>query len=150
MKNNKGLSTIVTTLIIILLALVAIGIIWSVVRGLADETKKGVADSTMCRDIEFAIQKVDSNASSTTSLTLKRYARGTNEEVGAKVMFYTDTGNSEVKTFGENFKPIETKTDDFDLTSLSPEEITKVEVTPFFYDDNGKETLCSSQPAVEI
>ena len=35
-SNKKGLSTVVTTLIIILLVLVAIGIVWVVIRGVIE------------------------------------------------------------------------------------------------------------------
>ena len=42
MKDNKrGLSTVVTTLIIVLLVLVAIGIIWGVVNNLVQENLEG-------------------------------------------------------------------------------------------------------------
>ena len=45
-KNKRGMSAIITTLIIIALALVAIGIIWFVIQNVLSSTKSEVTQGT--------------------------------------------------------------------------------------------------------
>jgi len=158
MKNKKGLSTIVTTLIIILLVLVAIGIIWSVVKGLLDDSKDDISNSQQCLDIEVTVSKLSpANATSETNLTLKRTSTGMSDGVGTKVVFYSANGNTGVEYFGGAasptlLEPFETITESFDLSaeSIADEAITSIELIPFFYDDNGAEVLCQTQTVEEI
>jgi hypothetical protein len=63
MKNNKGLSQVVTTLIIILLVLVAIGIIWGVVSNLLDKSKITISSSTRCMDLDVKATKIEATTS---------------------------------------------------------------------------------------
>ena len=58
MRNNKGLSTVVTTLIIILLVLVAVGIIWGVVNNLLNKTKGKIQSSAECFDLDVSAVNV--------------------------------------------------------------------------------------------
>ncbi len=160
MKNNKGLSTIVTTLIIILLVLVAIGIIWSVVKGLLDDSKDDISNSQQCLDIEVTVSKLSpTNATSETNLTLKRTSTGMSDGVGTKVVFYSEDGNTGVLYFGGEsdptlLEPFETSTETFDLVNddaaIAGDEITQIELIPFFYNDNGAEVLCQTQTVKEI
>jgi len=55
MKSKKGLSTIVTTLIIILLVLVAIGIVWMVVRGTIESGAGQVDVRAKCLQLDLEI-----------------------------------------------------------------------------------------------
>jgi hypothetical protein len=158
MKNNKGLSTIVTTLIIILLVLVAIGIIWSVVKGLLDDSKDDIANSQQCLDIEIDVSRLTpTTAGAENNLTLKRTSTGMEESVGVKVVFFSANENTEVLYFGLATNPtkldrFETKTYTFDLSnsSINGEEITQVELIPFFNDESGAEVLCQTQTTKEI
>jgi len=47
-SNKKGLSTIVATLLIILLTLVAVGIIWVVIRGVVRDSTDQVDIDSKC------------------------------------------------------------------------------------------------------
>jgi flagellin-like protein len=49
--EKKGLSAVVTTLIIILLVLVAVGIIWVVVRNVVEEGGSTIDLSVKCLDV---------------------------------------------------------------------------------------------------
>jgi hypothetical protein len=159
MKNKKGLSTIVTTLIIILLVLVAIGIIWSVVKGLLDDSKDDISNSQKCLDIEIEVSKLNTtNATAATGLTLKRTSTGMEDPVGAKVVFYSADGNTQPLYFGGSTDPkllerFETATEGFDLISegsIANDEITQIELIPFFYDESGAEVLCQTQTVKEL
>ncbi len=58
MKKTKGLSTIVATLIIILLVLVAVGIIWVVVRNVIEGGAQQIQGSNDCLAVEVKPTKV--------------------------------------------------------------------------------------------
>ncbi len=53
--KNKGLSTIITTLLLILLAIVAIAIIWTIVRGFIEKEseKSGIKASLLTERVEI-------------------------------------------------------------------------------------------------
>ena len=51
--NKKGLDAIVTTIIIILLALVAIGIIWAVLRNVVQQGADQVDNNAKCISVDL-------------------------------------------------------------------------------------------------
>jgi hypothetical protein len=149
MKDKKGLSTIVTTLIIILLTLVAIGIIWAVVSNLLSKSSGTVEATTKCLDVDIRATKVVENEADlgNYSVTLKRSASGDNNEMFAKVVLFSATTNSEVLDFNQGLTPLETQTMIFDTTT---ENATKIEVTPYYIDANNKEKLCTITTTLEF
>lgn len=149
MRNKKGLSTIVTTLIIILLVLVAVGIIWSVVKGLLDDSKDDIANSQKCLDIEFSISRLEvSNVTENHSITIRRSPTGMEDNVGVKVLVYTGADNSDLMIFGgdspEYFGLGEVKTYNMPLEDLAGESITQVDMIPYFIDEAGSEVVCQT------
>lgn len=58
MENKKGLSTIITTLLIILLVLVAIGIVWVVVQNILTTGTENVGLLSQCPMIQLQIKGV--------------------------------------------------------------------------------------------
>lgn len=151
MKNNKGLSTVVTTLIIILLVLVAVGIIWGVVNNLLGKSKSTIESSTKCLDLEVRANKViewddnDTLGAGDYNITLKRTASGEDEVVYTKLVLYSATGNTPVIDFGVSLLPLETKTQW--ITSEQTSNFTegnKIEVTTYYLDESGNEKLCPS------
>lgn len=145
MKNKKGLSTVVTTLIIVLLVLVAVGIIWGVVNNLLGKSKGTIETSTKCLDLDVKATKViEVNATSDPgvyNVTLQRSASGDDESIYAKIVLYNANGNSGVIDFSQSLLPLETKT----VQITDPSNLTganKVEVTSYYLDDNGNEKLC--------
>lgn len=149
-KNSKGLSGIVTTLIIILLTLVAVGVIWGVVSNLLGKSTGTVSTSSKCLDVEVRATKViNSSSDGNYNVTLKRSSTGDEEGVGAKVVFYSDTGNSDPFDFGDTLIPLEVSTKE--ITGTGVTNADKVEVTVYFIDEeSGKETLCSSSTSFEF
>ena len=72
-RNKRGLSTVVTSLIIILLVLVAIGIIWVVVRGMITTSSGQIDIKSRCLEIDV---RAISDVVSTQAVTIKREAGG--------------------------------------------------------------------------
>ena len=140
MKNKKGLSTVVTTLIIVLLVLVAVGIIWGVVNNLLSKSKTSIETGTKCLDLDItAVKVINTTTSGDYDVTLRRGASGDDEEIYAKIVFYNDSTNTAVLDFTEGLTPLETNTLNMSTELLNA---NKVEITPYYMDDNGNDALC--------
>ncbi len=138
MKYTKGLSTVVTTLIIVLLVLAAIGIIWNPIRELLTKSGSSI-EQTRCLDVDLRAEKVVNTSATDYSVTLRRTATG-DGEFGAKLMLFDAAGNAggieDSKTL---FKPLELKI----VNITGPADSVKVEITPYFVDgDTGEKKLC--------
>ena len=149
MKNNKGLSGIVTTLIIILLVLGAVVVISPVIKKLVSGTSSQLGDAQTCTAITFAVQKViNANYTATNgnmyyNVTLQRQSGGPDTAVGAQLIFY-DNGVSVSPSpidFGKTFKQYDTNTARIDSGSAS--NSTEVEVIPYYLDSSNNKHLCS-------
>ncbi len=144
LNNKKGLSAIVTTLIIILLTIVSIGIVWVVVRNVLTGGTENVDWNAKC--IEASAMPIRLNCSgtpATCTVALKRQGAGTDALGGAKLVFKNDTAGltSAVLTFtGDIPALVETKT----THPTAIESATKVEVTPYFTDTGGNPHYCTT------
>lgn len=148
MKNKKGLSGIVTTLIIILLVLVAIGVIWTVVSNLLDNSTNKITQANKCLDIDVRATKVVEGTDSY-NVTLKRSATGEGE-VSAMVVVYSEDANTEPMDFVQVLTPLATVTNNVDPTNFV-DNATRIEVTPYFLDpETNKQTLCSTTTKFEF
>lgn len=142
-QDKKGLSTIVTTLIIILLVLVAIGIVWVVVRGVVEEGTSEIDIKVKCIDVNVRATAVANCVGdpAVCDVTLTRGAGG-DAIGGVMLVFYegttaTATPHNEVGDIGALGS----------TTALAvPTGLTtpdRIEVTAYFTDDQGKDQLCS-------
>lgn len=154
-KNNKGLSTIVATLIIILLVLVAVGIIWVVVRNVIQGGVKQIDINSKCLNIEIsptkancAVNASDGGNTGVCNVTVTR-STGSDEIGGVKLVFTNDGGESNwIETVSGNIGALATKTVANINTGIS--NVSKVEVLVYFVDDSGNEQLCSSSSPLEF
>jgi len=147
MKNNKkGLSTVVTTLVIILLVLVAIGIIWIVVRGAIEEGTGAIDSSVKCLEIDVIATSVICSSDmgfDICNVTLDRSATG-DDMGGVKLVFKNTTSSTSgsVITITQNIAPLGGYAMKHINTTLSAPD--KVEVTVFLLDEAGEEQLCTT------
>jgi flagellin-like protein len=133
--NKKGLSEVVTTLIIILIALVAIAAVWLVISNMISKGSSQIGLEQFSIDINFI------SASRTTediSLTVKR-AVGAGNMTGLKFII-SDGSNSEEFTKEGRLLELQEKTFVVVLTSLEMENVETVSVAPIFI-RNGEEVL---------
>jgi len=139
MRNKKGLSAIITTLMIILIVLVAVGIIWVVVRNVVEEGAESIDISTKCLAFNVQAVSVVNTSLTTYDVTLNREAGG-DDMGGLKVVFFNSTSNSQVLDFGTTIDALGTVTRNIDpgITNAN-----KVEFTVFVLDASGNEQLCS-------
>jgi flagellin-like protein len=140
MKNNKGLSAVVTTLIIILLTIVAIMIIWGVVRGLLDNSSNTIDKSTKCLEIDIQATKVINTSDGNYSVTVTRTAGGEDIIEGLEIILSSDTDASDVLDTAEGFAPMNMKT--YSIYKLGLANVTTARVSAYFTDDNGEKQRC--------
>lgn len=139
MENKRGLSAIVATLIIILLVLVAVGIIWVVVRNVIQEGAEQVDISTKCIAIDVRAVSVNETTSGNYSVTLRRVAGG--EAIGGvKVALFNATANSGVLDGFLDLEELETRTE---TVIAGINNADRLEFTVYFTDASGNEALCS-------
>ena len=150
MEGKKGLSTVVTTLIIVLLVLAAIGIIWNPIKDLLTSSEDSFSQ-TKCYNVDIqAVKVINTTVDGTTyNVTLKRSATG-DGEFGAKLVLYDAEGNTGgLKDAGVYLGPLEQAVVvnlDGGITGAS-----KIEVNPYFIDEtSGEEVLCSTSSQKEF
>jgi hypothetical protein len=148
--NKKGLSTIVATLLIILLTLVAVGIIWVVIRNVVQGGTDKVDVDTKCIQSNVVATNVQNNSGADSlDVTLSRQG-GTDEIGGVKLVFMNDSETtSYVANVPGNIAPLSTVTKNVSISS-DLVNISKVNVVVYFLDDSGKEQLCSNSNPFEF
>ncbi len=139
-NNKKGLSTVLTTLIIILLVLVAIGIVWVVIRGVLETGTGDIGTSVKCLDVDVKATKVECTVG-LCNTTVERSAGG--EDIsGINLIFSEEDGEANfVRDVIGNIAPLESKTElNVDTGLTTP---NKVEVAVYFTDESGEKQICS-------
>ena len=143
MENRKGLSAVVTTLIIILLVLVAVGIIWVVVRNLVESGAEQIDVSTKCIAVDVrAVSVVPvSGEDGNYTVSLNRQAGG--EDIGGvKINVFNDTDSSGVIDFNNSIEVLNTETEKVATEGVT--DANKIQFTVFFLDASGNEQLCTT------
>ncbi len=130
--NKKGLSTIIATLLIILLVLVATGIVWTVVKGVINKNSELVTLGKFTLDLE--IVSVTQNEEGTNVKVRRNPGEG---EISGLVFSIIDN-NGEGYTFpmpGETIDQLEVKVFVLDYDGT----IASISVAPIFLTESGKE-----------
>lgn len=117
--NKRGLSGVVTVILIILLVLVAIGIIWSAIRPPIQETGDRLSGDCLTLNVEAVSCKPNGVNPNAWDVTFRRNA-GAGSLTGIKLIFTDDSGADAGTTF---ISP----TDGGALTELATQTMT---VTP--------------------
>jgi flagellin-like protein len=144
-KNSKrGLSAIVTTLIIILLVFIAIGIVWVVIQDVIKGGTESIDYQSQCLEIGLSVSQAQVLSATTISVAVTRSARGEAID-GVKVTIPQDDGTwSQVVTVPGDIEELVTSSlgilNFAGNTSLV--DPTGVTVTPYFVDGVGNEILC--------
>jgi hypothetical protein len=152
MKNKKGLSTIVATLIIILLVLVAVGIIWVVVRNVLEGGAGQITSGYECTNAVVKPTKVTCDVGTggigndgRCDVTVTRSAGG-EEFAGIKIIL-TNAEENHIEDVENNMNELETKTES--ITS-GLDNVTRVDVAVYFEDESGNEIICDSSGYMNI
>jgi len=94
MKNNKGISSIIATLILLLLTIVLVGIVWAVVSGIVNTTSQGATAGAQCVHSAIDITSATCKASiGDCNVTVQR-TLGTDTIGGVRLVFSNVAGSS--------------------------------------------------------
>jgi hypothetical protein len=138
-EEKRGLSTIVVTLIIILVSLVAVGVIWIVVRNVIQTGSQQISMGQFSLDAKIMNVNLENN-SNNINLTVKRNP-GEGGFNSLKFIFY-DGKNSEVITQVASLSELEERRFSFHLNILNVSQLMSISIVPVFV-QNGKETVGS-------
>ena len=151
-NNKKGISAIVATLMIILLAIVAFGMVSVFVKNIVSKNVESADLSSKCLEASIEAIRVI-NVSTITepdqyNITLSRSGAGDFDINGVDLIFEDSTGQSnEIKTINkQNIGPLSKFTETVTL-SLVP---VKVKVVPWFLTEAGKKHPCDNAQSLNI
>lgn len=153
--NKKGLSTVVTTLIIILLVLVAVGIIWIVVRNVIEQGADNIDISTKCLNVDVRVTNA-SCSQSVGNCTADIYRKQGSEEIGGVILIYhvnkTVQTTSQIKVPGDisllSTKKFNDAASGLGITDL--DQANSVDVVPYFNNEAGVAQLCTQINSFEF
>ncbi len=139
-NNKRGLSIVISTLIIILLVLVAIGIIWVVVQGIVESGGSQVEAKAKCMGVDIKINSVGlCPANSASCNVIVERGVGGGDIDGVRVMV-TD-GAITLTGDGAALDVFGTATISATGSALGG-DATTAKVAAFVYDSNGEEVVC--------
>lgn len=146
-KDKRGLSTVVTTLIIILLVLVAVGIIWVVVRNLIETGSEDIDLGTQCTtEVDVRATAVDNcvvvNSYYRCNVSVVRES-GSVEIGGVKLVFHNTTSDisGNVVDVNGTIGLLSTKATSQVNTTLTVKP-DQVDVLAYFKDASGNDYIC--------
>lgn len=143
LKEKRGLSAVVVTLMLVLLSVVAVAVVWVVISGILQSSESQIGEGTKCLDVSVTATKVVNTSVSgdAYNITLKRTSTG-KDIGGVKVVLFSDDTNSEVVDISGNIAPLATETKAVSLTTAIP-NANKIEVTPYLTSADGS-TACAT------
>ncbi len=145
MFNKKGLSAVVATLMIILLVLIAIGIIWVVVKNVITEGSEQVSIDKFSLDLKIKNAMLNDETGEL-NVVLERGA-GKGELKGINFVLFDGTSSEVVEVLDSaQSMPGELETKTFsvaaeDLEELEIDKIIKVSVAPIFESSSGEKQI---------
>jgi len=140
---------IVSTMVIILLVIVAVGILWFAARGIFEGGADQLAMGQKCIDVSLrttskcwsdvipTVLPADWNSNCTTRIERKPGG----EDIGGLKLIYTNGISNIEDTYEGNIPVLGIQTQTEFQTTLP--NVTKLEVWIYFEDDSGGEALCS-------
>ena len=130
MKNIRGLSGVITTLIIILLVIVAVGIVWAVVGNMLSEGAEQISLGKFTINLE--IEKVTVNEGTVNVKVKRNPGKG---EISGMNFVISDGVNSEVIEKPTTIQELGKKTFTLDYSGL----VKEISIVPIFKTESGKE-----------
>ncbi len=145
MKSKRGLDAVVTTLIIVLLAIVAIGIVWVVVRNVLSSSSQQLSLNQECLAVQMQVKNVVAvpGQPGNYTVTLMRESTGSslNQTVGVKVSMSNSTASGPTTDFGGGYQFNELDT--HAATVVGVTGANELSFTAYFTSSAGTQQLCS-------
>lgn len=144
MMNKRGLSTVITSMIIILLCLVAVGVVWIVVQDIVTESTGKISLGQF--SIELEMQSVKINIDDTNPLqsydsldVMVKRNPGKGELVGIKFLVTDVNENSQVFTEMGSIEELGFQNFNLVMTSFNASVVENILMVPILESGEGKE-----------
>ncbi len=134
--DKRGLSGIITTVVLIALSLVAITIVWVFIQNLVTESTEGLSLDAVNSRVDLERVLVYSNGS--VEATVKRTS-GQANLTGLIFAISSETDSEVFEISDIQLNALEKRTWTLTLDNLNPEDVVSVSVAPVFTSDSGKE-----------
>jgi len=142
-NNKQGLSTIVATLLIILLTLVAVGIIWAVVSGVVESGGESIDLNAKC--VQESVTATSVSNSSTTDFSVVLSRDGGNDEIGGiRMIFMNDSSSTFTSDREGTIEPLATVTQNVIISETELLNPSKVTVAVYFLSEAGEKQFCQN------
>jgi len=159
MKNTKGLSGVITTLIIILLVIAAIGIIWAVVNPFIQGAGGDIDVATKCMGLDVIVQSVTCTAGDTCAVTFKRGSDGETQPDGIRLLFYNE---DRTKNYIQNVALVADALDELEMYTPTDtinantgtdgllENASTLSIAPYYTDGSGNPAYCDEAGSYNV
>lgn len=144
-KDRKGLSLILSLLMVLLLIFVAIGIFWFSTRNVLEEGTEQFALGSKCLEIDVRATAMSCEAG-ICDVTYTRRDGG--DEVAGVKLVISDGTESHTTDIPGNLNPLDTTTESDIDTGLT--EPISVEVAVYFESTSGEEQICAQTSIFNI
>ncbi len=142
--NNKALSQVVTIVVFVSLALIAMGIVWAVVINVVQENVEDVDIDARCLKVGFVIDDAECTKGESCSVTLTRGSGGDPVDgFAVKALDSAGTDSSDVIPVDSNLGALGTDTIIATHASIPDTAGGKVVVNAYFTDSENNNALCS-------
>lgn len=135
-NEKKGLTGVVTTIIVILLVLFAVAVVWLAVKNVVQKGAEQINLGKLTLDLE--IEKVRIEQDGVTATVFVRRNPGAGDLSGINFIFF-DGSNTETIRQEVTLQEGERKTFTLKLTKMNGDEVQRVSIAPIFSSDTGKE-----------
>ena len=142
--SKKGLSSLIVTILMVVLSLIAIATIWSVTQNFVKDKSSQIGINQFTLDLK--IEKVQINGENI-SATIKRNS-GIGNLTGINFIF-SNGDNSEVISKNVSLKELERKTFNFKLNKFSASSLISLSVAPI-YEKDGKDIMGNAADEFKI
>jgi len=144
--SKRGLSQVVATLLIILLALVAVGVVWGVINNILKTGSEKAEIGQFTLNLE--IESVQVQQGGVTLVVIRRNA-GEGEFIGMNFVF-SDGQNSEIIREDITIEELGRETFTFTLSEIDADNLKSVSVYPIFKLGSGKESFGNPSDIFEV
>jgi len=148
LKDVRGLSNVIVTLIMIVLVLIAVGLVWTAVQSNIQSGTEQIEISSKCLKVDIRASKLECSTAGDCNVTIKRSVGG-DDLAGVKLSFTNAIGEANfISDIPGNIDPLGIITQQNIITGIT--DVNLVEVAPYFIDASGQEQLCSLRGAFGI
>lgn len=131
--NKRGISEVVTAILLVLLAIAAVIVVWNVVSSFISKTGEGTGVESLTANLDIKEARIEG----TTAYVKIKRGVGEGNIGKIKLVFSNAQGEQQIETINQSIAELETKTYSASINISNP---TKLEIYPVFI-VNGQEKI---------